>query len=220
MFRSILFDLDGTLTRSHVGILRSVVYALSFFGIDESEENLYSFIGPPLHESFRARYGFDERTADEAVRLYRERYNRVGMFENEVYEGIPALLSDLHDAGRCLLLATSKPAPQALAILDHFDLHRFFRDDYILAASLDDRANSKPAVIARALSVLARDGQSREDAVMVGDRRYDVEGAAENGIAAIGAGYGYAAPGELEAAGALLVARDVPHLRQILFSVE
>lgn len=214
--KNILFDLDGTLTASHEGILRSVRYALSFYGIEEKEENLFSFIGPPLLRSFMDRFGFDESTGMEAVEHYRERYNRVGMFENRVYDGILPLLEKLRGEGRNLLLATSKPYFQTEKILEHFGLSRYFEKELVLAAGLDDRLNSKAAIIGEALAVLSRRGYTEEDSVMVGDRIFDIEGARKNGIAVIGVEYGYAPAGELRAAGADYIAETVKDLEALL----
>ena len=216
VYKNILFDLDGTLTASHEGILRSVRYALSFYGIEEKEENLFSFIGPPLLRSFMDRFGFDEKTGMEAVEHYRERYNTVGMFENRVYDGILPMLEKLRADGRDLLLATSKPYFQTAKILDHFGLSVYFPQEFVLAAGLDDRLNSKTAIIGEALAVLARRGRGKEDCVMVGDRIFDIEGAKNNGIAVIGVEYGYAPEGELRAAGADYIAGTVEELERIL----
>ena len=216
IYKNILFDLDGTLTASHVGILRCVQYALAFYGIEEKEENLFSFIGPPLLRSFMERFGFDEKTGLEAVERYRERYNTVGMYENRVYDGIIPMLSKLKADGRNLLLATSKPYFQTEKILDHFGLSDYFAPDFVLAAGLDDRLNSKTAIIGEALAALARKGYGKTDCVMVGDRIFDVEGAKRCGIAVIGVEYGYAPEGELLAAGADYLARTVEELEELL----
>ena len=112
-----LFDLDGTLTDSSLGITNSVIYALKKYGITvEDRRSLYRFIGPPLTDSFRDFYGFSEEKALEAVGFYREYYRDKGIFENRVYEGMEETLKELKNRGKRLIVATSKPEPFARRI--------------------------------------------------------------------------------------------------------
>jgi len=128
-YTHLFFDLDGTLTESGPGITNCVKYALEKFGINENDEgNLKRFIGPPLVDSFMTFYGFSESDAREAMRLYRERFGTIGIFENSVYEGIPETLAKLKDSGKKLYVATSKPEIYVPRILDHFDLSKYFED--------------------------------------------------------------------------------------------
>ena len=132
----ILFDLDGTLTDSMEGITKSVQYALNAMGIEvEDHRELSFFVGPPLKESFQKNYHFTDEEAEEAVRLYREYYRPKGIFENTVYEGIPEMLEHLCDAGKTLLVATSKPTDFAEQILEHFGLKDYF--DGVVGSFLD-----------------------------------------------------------------------------------
>ena len=201
MFDTILFDLDGTLTDSGLGITKAVQYALGQMGYEvPPRESLFTFIGPPLHKSFQRQYGMDEATAVEAVRQFRVYYNQMGgILENEVYAGVRELLRDLKQAGKRLMIATSKPQAAAELVMHHFGL-----DEYVpeIIGGTDDTRNTKGKVIAYALREFAVDP---ETAVMVGDREHDIQGAAENGIPAIGITWGYGDRAELEGAGAKAV---------------
>lgn len=197
----VLLDLDGTLTDSAPGILGSIRDTYAQLGIPvPAEDVLRGFVGPPLHENLLG-HGVPADRLDEAVAAYRHSY-ATGMFDNAVYPGIPAALADLRAAGARLIVATSKPEPFAVRICAHLDLTR--RVDAIAGASMDGRRGSKAQVVARALSMAGLDADGPR--IMVGDREHDVHGAREHGIRTIGAGWGYAAPGELGTAGALAIA--------------
>ena len=202
MYDTILFDLDGTLTDSGLGITKAVQYALGQMGhAVPPREALFSFIGPPLHLSFRKHYGMDEAASVEAVRQFRVYYNEMGgILENEVYPGIPELLADLKKAGKRLVIATSKPQAAAELVMHHFGLSEFVPE--IIGGTDDPRRNTKGKVIAW---VLREYGVDPKSAIMVGDREHDIHGAAENGIPAIGITWGYGDRAELEGAGAKAV---------------
>ena len=201
MYDTILFDLDGTLTDSGLGITKAVQYALGQMGCEvPPRESLFSFIGPPLHKSFAKYYAMDEATAAEAVHQFRIYYNQMGgILENEVYPGVPELLRALKQAGKRLMIATSKPQAAAELVMHHFGL-----DEYVpeIIGGTDDTRNTKGKVIAYALKEFGVDPKT---AVMVGDREHDIQGAAENGIGAIGITWGYGDRAELEGAGAKAV---------------
>jgi phosphoglycolate phosphatase len=201
MYDTILFDLDGTLTDSGLGITKAVQYALGQMGYEvPPRESLYSFIGPPLHKSFQKHYGMDEQTAVEAVRQFRVYYNQMGgILENEVYPGIRELLRDLKNAGKRLMVATSKPQAAAELVMHHFGLDQWVPE---IVGGTDDTRNSKGKVIAYCLREYGVDPAT---ALMVGDREHDIHGAAENGISAIGITWGYGDRAELETAGAKAV---------------
>ena len=213
MYRKYLFfDLDGTLTDPMQGITRSVRYALRYFGIEVADlRELTPFIGPPLADSFKEQYGMTDAEAATAGAKYREYFAPKGIFENEVYPGIPSLLADTVAAGCVNVMATSKPTPFARQIAAHFGLEPYFR--LISGSTLDGRRTTKADVIRHALGELEI---APREAVMIGDRRYDVEGAAETGLDSIAAGWGYAQPGELEAAHPGRFAPDVAALRRLL----
>ena len=206
----VLFDLDGTLTASGPGITRSVAAALKELGLPALDaDSLVRFIGPPLLDSFRDIAGLDEITALEAVAAYRSYFVEFGMFENAVYPGIPGLLRELVDTGRRLAVATSKPLPYAVPIIEHFALARYF--EAVFGPALDGDGTEKGDVVAQALGALHVD---LDDVVLVGDRSHDVVGAHENGIPCIGALWGYGSREELADAEAL--AADVDELAMLL----
>lgn len=212
MYTHVLFDLDGTLTDSRVGITESVRQALLTEGFDApSAETLGWVLGPPLRQSFaKLANTTDQAMIDRLLVRYRERFEPIGMFENKVYDGIPELLQTLKRRGHHLYVATSKPHVYAAKILDHFDLKAPF--DGVFGAELDGSVDSKADVI----RVLLREmGISPSSSVMVGDREHDVIGASAHGIATIGVTYGFGSETELRAAGAAFLAhtpQDIAHL--------
>ena len=146
MLKYIFFDLDGTLTDPGIGITNSVMYALNKFGIDVADRtSLYNFIGPPLLYSFQTFYGFSEADSAKAVQYYREYFRVTGLYENEVYAGIPELLTELKSRGYKLVLATSKPEEFAVEILKHFNLYDYF--DFAAGATMDSTRSKKADVI-------------------------------------------------------------------------
>ena len=207
MFDCLLFDLDGTVMDSSPGIFASVRYALAKYGMTADEKVLQTFVGPPLDDSFMREFGFSKEKADEAVRFYREYYPVKGIFTQTVYPGVPEALTCLREAGRKVYLATSKPEPFAERILEHFDLRGLF--DGVYGASFDDSRASKDAVLRYAVESRPEGERAvREGRVlMIGDRKYDAEGAKVFGIPCLGVSYGYAEEGELEAAGAAAVVK-------------
>lgn len=213
MARYILFDLDGTLTDPGPGITNCVAYALEKFGVHPAgREELYPYIGPPLVPSFQQYHGLNAQQAEQALAYYRERFSVKGLYENAVYPGIPELLAALRAEGYTLLVATSKPEEFTHRILEHFGLAEFFT--FVAGNTLDELRPTKEAVIAYARERFP--DISRETAVMVGDRRYDVEGAHACGLTAVGVLYGYGSRGELESAGADVLAEDVTELGRLL----
>ena len=199
MYQTILFDLDGTLTDSGLGITKAVQYALGQMGCEVPErETLFPFIGPPLHSSFKKYYGMDEEASVEAVRLFRVYYNQMGgILENQVYAGVRELLAGLKADGKRLCIATSKPDTAAKLVMHHFGLDEYVPE--IVGGTDDSDRNTKGKVIAY---VLREFGIEPATAIMVGDREHDVHGAAENGIPCIGITWGYGDRKELEGAGA------------------
>lgn len=205
----ILMDLDGTVTDPMTGITRCVQYALKHWGIEENElQKLCGFIGPPLSDAFQEFYGFTKEQAEEAILKYRERFVRIGMYENKVYPGMAKMLSKLKDEGKKVMLATSKPEGFARKILEHFRLAPYF--DYIGGATLDGSRSHKKEVIAYVLETCRIN--DRAGVVMVGDRKYDIEGARQLGLDTIGVTYGYGSRKELEEAGADRIVDSVEEL--------
>lgn len=198
---NILLDLDGTLTNPQVGILTSLQYALRELGEDVPPlDELHWCIGPPLKDAFVTMLGSDQTERIEAgVTFFRERFGDIGLFENEVYEGIPEALALLRDQGYQLHLATSKPEIFARKILQHFDLTPFFRT--INGSELDGTRSDKGELIQQ---ILANNDIPPVQAVMVGDRKHDILGALQNRIAGVGVLWGFGTPQELTEAGASL----------------
>lgn len=209
--RFLLFDLDGTLTDPALGITRSVQYALKRFGIEENDrQKLLSYIGPPLLDSFKG-YGMNEKEAREALREYRVYFADIGLYENEVYEGIPDFLKEAQRAGYRLIMATSKPEMYACRLMQHFGLTQYFA--CIAGSDMAEKRADKAAVIRYALERVGVTDVS--EAVMIGDRKYDVEGAREFGMPSIAVTYGYGSFEELETAGADHIVRSVQELRNL-----
>lgn len=212
-YQYILFDLDGTLTNSQLGITTCVAYALESFGIHtENPEELRKFIGPPLKESFVKYYNMTDGEGDRAVEKYRERFATVGLYENEVYEGIPELLQKLKAQGKTLLVATSKPTVYSDKILEHFGLKEYF--SYIAGSELDGTRVNKAEVIQYALEQMKITESGK--IVMIGDKEHDMIGAGICGVDSIGVLYGFGEREELENHGAIYIAETVSDLEKIL----
>ncbi len=211
--RYILFDLDGTLTDPGEGINNSLQYSLKHFNIQGDPEVLAKFIGPPLTDSFQKYYHFDQKQAERAIALYREYFREHGLFANEIYPGIAPLLAALKEEDKKLAVATTKPTIFALQVLEHFDIARYFKREWVVGSYLDGRRTNKGQLIAAALQLT---GAQPKDAVMVGDRKFDLIGAAENGLDAVGVTYGYGSREELEKAGALHIVDTVAELGSLL----
>lgn len=208
--KTILFDLDGTLTDSGEGIMNCAKLALSHYGLPiPSEAELRTFVGPPLHESF-IRYGVPAEEAANAIKIYRSRYIPIGKFENHPYDGIRELLEQLQKEGHQLYVATSKPEETAVEILEHFDLSKYFTA--ICGASSDFSRSTKADVIAYLLARCSGQGQT----IMVGDTAFDVLGAKAHGIPTIGVAWGYGNVEDMEKAGAAAIAHSVGALFDLL----
>ena len=208
-YKTILFDLDGTLTRSEEGITRSALYAAEKMGFTGyTKEQLMSFIGPPLHVSFKAVMGMTDEQAEKAVALYRERFSAVGWAENEVYEGIPALLRSLKKNGARIAMATAKPQVFAERIARKFGFSPYL--DALVGPDFSKKESSKADIVKKAMDALGG------PVVMVGDRCFDVEGGRANGVDTIGVTYGYGSEEELQEAGATHIAHSTAELADIL----
>ncbi|MBQ7039621.1 MAG: HAD family hydrolase [Clostridia bacterium] len=212
-FKYIVFDLDGTLTEPKEGITKSIQYALSKMGIEVSDlESLTKYIGPPLIPCFMQDFDMTEEEATKALMFYRERFIKTGMFENVMYDGIKELLESLKKAGKTVILATTKPTPQAEGVLNYFKLTEYF--DVIGGSNLSGTVVEKPDVMREAFKQVENIDLTK--AVMVGDRKYDVAGAKAHNIPCIGVLYGHGSRKELEEAGADMLVGSVEELSQIL----
>lgn len=207
MYKYLLFDLDGTITKSEEGIFNCIKYALDWAGIPYPEYSVFrSFIGPSLYDSFVREFGMGDAQAKEMVAKYRERYNVVGLFEAEVYDGVAETLRMLKEKGCILSVATSKPTEPTLRILEKFGVRNYF--DVVVGSNPDGTGSDKKNIISQVLESLKKDHGLTEDmidenqVVMIGDRRYDIEGGKACGLQTIGVLYGYGSREEFEAAGA------------------
>lgn len=211
--KAILFDLDGTLTDSCEGIINSIVYTLDAYGVTGYDRNdLYRFVGPPLTESFKELLCVDGEKVMEAVEKYREYFRDTGIFENRLYDGVESLLNSLANSGKKIILATSKAEAFAVRILEHFNILQYF--EVVAGSELSGERNKKDEVIKYALDKAGL--SALNDAVMVGDRKYDITGAKRSGIDSIGILYGYGSREELEEAGATAIAETVEELKRLL----
>ena len=209
----VIFDLDGTLTESELGIVNCVQYALEKMNVPVPDRSvLRAFVGPPLHDSFIRLAGLSEADTERAVEYYRERYGVIGYLENWVYPGVPALLRTLKARGVYVALATAKPHPVCDEVIKAFDLYKYF--DRVIAPNQDNRAASKRELVRAALP------EHYTRACMVGDRCFDMEGARQNGVDAIGVSYGYGDIPELTQAGATHIVHDMKALTQLLLGDE
>lgn len=209
----LLFDLDGTLTDPKEGITKSVQYSLRHFGIEvENLDELCCFIGPPLKDSYMEYFGFSEEQARKAIDIYREYFSEKGLYENKAYEGVFGVLQSLLKAGKKLYVASSKPEVFVRMILEHFGLDSCFL--FMGGADMDETRVKKADVIRY---VLKECGITDLDkTVMIGDRKHDVLGAKETGIASVGVLYGYGSRQELTEAGADALAETIFDLQNLL----
>lgn len=211
---TVLFDLDGTLTNPERGITACIRYALERLGAPvPPAEDLLWCIGPPLRGSLASLLG-DEAASEDALRLYRERFASVGLFENEVYEGVPDALAKLAESGYRLFVATSKPEVYARRIVEHFGLAGHFEGVY--GSELDGARSDKEELIRH---ILKQEGIGADDALMVGDREHDMVGAAGAGVRGLGVTYGYGSEQELRGACAVCASpHDLPDCVRLAFA--
>lgn len=208
----ILFDLDGTITDPKIGITKSFQYALQHFGIQvDNLDALEPVIGPPLKKSFSEFYHLSEEQIESAIEKYRERFSTVGLYENEIYDGMENLLKELSEVGYILEIASSKPTVFVEKICEHFKIKQYFT--HIVGSFLDGRRGEKEEVVEEAIRLSKA---TPDHIIMVGDRIYDVIGAHKKGIAVIGVSYGYGGRQELEEAGADVIVDTVAQLREEL----
>jgi phosphoglycolate phosphatase len=214
-YKYILLDMDGTICDSGRGIINSITYALDSLGIEIPDlTDFKQFLGPPIRDSFRKHFShLDGDKIEEVVAKYRERYVPIGMYENDLYPGISELIKDLKADGRTIILATGKVQDTAEDILKHFDLMQYF--DLTAGCELDGTRSYKHEIIHYALEKLGA-LHEKKSAVMIGDRHYDITGAAKTGITSVGVLYGYGTREELAEHGADYIAESVADLRKLL----
>lgn len=213
-YTTVLFDLDGTLVDSGIGVTNSVAYALNKFGITPPpREELFKFIGPPLTQSFSQFCGFDGETTTLAIKYYREYYSEKGIYECSMYDGIIELLKSLKSKGYKLALATSKPEIYAAKVVENKGILQYI--DYLGAASTDEKTRAtKEAVIEHTLNMCEE--KDRRKIIMIGDRHFDINGAKAFNLDSIGVTFGYGSREELVTAGATYIADSVMEIDNIL----
>jgi phosphoglycolate phosphatase len=209
---NILFDLDGTLTDSGLGITNSVKYSLGKFGIIETDDNkLRLFIGPPLESSFVEYYNFSKDDSKIAVNYYREYFSENGVYENKLYDGIDAVLQELNDRNKNCIIATSKPETFAKEIARYFNIQNYFK--YIVGSNLDGTLSEKEDIIKY---IIENYKLNKEETIMIGDRKYDIIGAKANGIDSVGVLYGYGSREELEKEEPKYLCKNVMEIVEII----
>lgn len=227
-FQYALFDLDGTLSESAPGITKSVQYALSSIGIYEPDlKKLETFVGPPLNIEFKRKYKVDDNTAEYLVEKYREMYNNGAIFDCAMYPGTEEMLADCRRAGIYLAVASSKPEPMVIKILKNFGIFDLFA--VICGSGIEDEkrhagVDQKSYIVQRALRGLMEihpdaaipEELFRRSCAMIGDRSFDMIGAKDNQVAAIGVTFGYGSEEELTASGADYIAHNMKELTEIL----
>lgn len=210
-YRTVLFDFDGTVFDTVEGITKSIQYALRKHGREEPLEALRCFAGPPLVEKFMEVYGVSQSEAESLVMDFRERYIPVGVYESSPFPGVRPFLQRLRAAGLILGIATSKPQPMAELLLKRYDMMTCF--DVIVGSSPAVNNEKKWQIVKRAME---RCGADPAETVLIGDTKYDAIGAARCGVDCVGVDWGYAAPGELEAAGVIARVPDFAALERLL----
>ena len=211
-YNVIAFDLDGTLTNPERGLLSAFVYCFKKLGVPyDSKDSLKKYIGPPLYDEWQKDFGWSFEEASFAVEVFREYYNIYGWWDNEVYSGIEELLRELKARGKRLVVATSKPEVTAKKVLRHFGLDKYF--DYIAGASMNGSEDLKWQILNRALSAV---GAEKSEAILVGDRKYDAEGAKICGIDSLGVLWGHGSREELENADFTYIAESTEEVKGLL----
>jgi phosphoglycolate phosphatase len=214
-YHHILFDLDGTLTDPYLGITNSVKYALNKFNITEqNDDQLKLFIGPPLEQSFMEYYNFSKNEAKKAIEFYRKYYSVKGIYENKLYHGIDTVLETLNNNNNnninCIV-ATSKLEEYAVTVLRHFKIDRYFK--HVIGSNLEGTRVEKEEIIKY---IIEKYQLEKEKTIMVGDRKYDIIGAKNNGIDSIGVLYGYGTQEELEEAKPTYLCNRIDKLLKLL----
>ena len=208
--KAIFFDLDGTLTDSGEGIINCAILALEHYGLPvPSREEMRVFVGPPLDQTM-VKFGVPADQVKEAIAVFRSRYNTVGKFENFPYPGIREALETLKAQGHRMFIATSKPEPMAVEIVEKFELSQYF--EKVCGATFDGTRSHKADVIAYLLEQVGDTGKT----IMVGDTDFDVIGAAAHGIPTIGVSWGYGEVAAMEKAGAIAIAYTMDEMVELI----
>ena len=217
-YKVVVFDFDGTVADTGMGVKNSVKYAVRAFGMQVGDEsNLDYFIGPPLYEGFAHVYGVDEETSAKLVEIYRSYYNEKGIYELSPYKGILSLMSKLHDRGITVAVASSKPNDYLQRAMDFIGAKKYC--EFVIGPRMDNHNADKSVLINSVLKNLGIKPENYKDVLMVGDRFYDIEGAKKVGIDSCAVTYGYGTREELEAVNAPRIVDSVKELAN-LFNIE
>ena len=207
-YKYIIFDLDGTLSDSKEGITKSVQYALEKVGIiEENLDNLNHFVGPPMVEEYMKSYGMSEEKAYETLDYYRERYVPTGIYETKIYPGIKEILEAVKQKDLKIGMATSKPEGMAEDVAKYLEIFDYF--DIICGADLHGPIQSKASVLNK---LFETSDFKKDESVLIGDIKFDVEGATEVGIDCVGVSWGTGTKDEMLDRGALRVFDDYESL--------
>lgn len=210
--KAIMFDLDGTVIDSKEGIFNAIHYTFNKLGMKEEDESvLNKFIGPSIGASFMRLYGFSEEDANNAVKIYREYYGSKGVLECKPYEGLEQLLIKLKAEGKKLGIATKKPDMYAQQIITNLGFDKYF--DVVCGSHPSENHDSKAHIIEQCVAILCGD---KDNAIMIGDTKYDVIGSNEAKVDCIGVLYGYGSLKELQAENATAIAEDMNGLTELL----
>lgn len=196
-FKNILFDLDGTIIKSDMGVTKGVKLSLEAIGIEVGDESvLLKFLGPPLYESYKKYYAISDKQYEKALDVFHTYYRSKGIFECELYDGIELALANLKKAGARLFIATSKPEREARRVIEHFSLDKYF--DFV-GGSDGDHGTSRCTKTAVIEYVMASNNlNNKTEVLMVGDRFHDIEGAKNVKIACLSVLYGYGSLAEFK----------------------
>ncbi|MCR4922388.1 MAG: HAD hydrolase-like protein [Lachnospiraceae bacterium] len=231
-YKNIFFDLDGTLIKSEIGVIDSVIYALEKLGEDKRErEELKKFIGPPLHYSFTTFIGLDSDRADLGIKYYREHYDREGVYLTPLFEGIGELLKKLHSEGYKLYIVTSKPCDLAITVADNTAIREYLES--VIGPPRSEKHADKALLIEEALrQVIEAENKDKAqmheedfkealkrvkgESLMVGDRCYDIDAAVKVGLDSLGVLYGYGSLEEFKRSGADYLAESPEDIYEII----
>lgn len=211
-YNAVIFDFDGTICDTGEGILKSAKYALDAFGYKTPDDYhvLTCFIGPPLLVTFQEEFGADANQAEELVKKFRERYTNIGLYESELYDGVKELLARLKDDGIKIGIASSKPQAYVEKLLEKFNVIKYF--DSICAVSFTADCETKASIISRCLAELDAKGN---ETIVVGDRKFDIEGAKSNYIDSVAVLWGYGNKIEFAEAGAKFIVEKVDDIESV-----
>ena len=214
-YSNIIFDVDGTLVNSYDAIKNSLIYTLKQFGIEENDESKIKYMmGPPLYHSLVHVWNLSDEDTVKAVEIYRNRFQKDGLAENKLYDNVPDMLEKLKNNGARLFVATSKVQFMAETVLDYLGISHYF--DLIVGSDLNDKDHSKDELINKVLEYVG--DAPKSSCVMVGDRKFDLNGAEICGIDGIGLLCGFGGYEELSKCKNTYLANNITELTNHLLN--